>query len=133
MYYYYRLKRLAKNLNILDSYEENFLNIKINLQDGKYGTIYVQFDFKENDYSIRLNVNEDQFCHIYNLGYDEISAYRDEISRLNFMKKYDKIDLVVKELDRIINMININCKYRLTDVDFKFAEKAKEIIKVKRS
>ena len=64
---YKEVKDIANNLKILTWSDDptECLSIKIDLYKGKFGNITVAFDFQANDYVLRQNITEENYCNIY--------------------------------------------------------------------
>lgn len=116
---YKEVKDIANNLKILTWSDDptECLSIKIDLYKGKFGNITMAFDFQANDYVLRQNITDENYCNIFTIGYDEAFAYSDYIRQMNFYKHEFTLEAIIKELKNCIDTMNTNTNYDLEKLD----------------
>lgn len=126
MYYYLRFKNLAKQLNILDNYEPDILNIIYPVNDGKFGRIYIQLDFKANEYSVQLCVSAEQYNNLFIANGS--TPKMDARTVLNFTHVHRSLENAIRDIEQIFFILNQNSNSRLDNNTTLFINKAKNII-----
>lgn len=126
MYYYLRFKNLAKRLNILDNYETDLLNIIYPVNDGKFGKIYIQLDFKANEYCVQLRVSEEQYNNLFIANGS--TPKMDSRVALNFTHVHKSLEDAIKDIEQIFFILNQNSNSRLDNNTTLFINRAKNII-----
>lgn len=125
---YNKIKNIAKNLNILSNDNDKYFEVSIDLANGNFGTILINFDFSLNKFTVELSVSEEAYCNIYMITEDDIDEdIQEDIENWNFTKTYNSLEKTIEEIDDILYVVDSETGGSLYD-EYEFTLKIKELL-----
>lgn len=122
------IKQIAENLDVLTRIAgDNYFEVELKVWGDTYGRVKFEFDFEEEKFTVNTIVSQDQFCAIFNIGYDEIQYYLDDIEEFNTTQTFKTLEEAITEAEDFLDAINDETEV-LEENDYEFIDAVRDMI-----